>query len=355
MPTDFSFLGANVNESTAMPKEFYTDPAVFETEKKTVLSKGWIAVARADQLPNPGDYITCDFFDSNIIVVRDKTGAINAFSNTCLHRASRIVSGSGHCQNFLVCPYHKWSYELDGKLHAASSMDQAIAFDRTDKRLPQVCVEQWQGWVFVNSDPNAQALAPGLTELSDLLDQWNVADMKHVGTLHYDSPWNWKVMVDNFMESYHHMGIHPETLNSAYPFSGTHRERGNENYTLLENPSIDAATVPPFWVIDVFPSTMFALVRNADAPMLAWWQMTIKSHEYFDLDIQVMLPREVADNEDAVHGALTSLDQIHREDIPACTNVWKGLQNPLYTAGRLSHLEECLWDFYSYLQRALNK
>ena len=355
MSHDFSFLGPSVNESTAMPKNLYTDPAVFQKEKESIFAKDWIAVARTDQIANPGDYITCDFFDNNIIVVRDKTGAINAFSNTCLHRASPIATGSGNFKNLLVCPYHKWTYELNGNLRGASNMDQAIAFDRTEMRLPHLRVEEWQGWVFINADQNASPLAPGLMKLSTSLDQWNVSSLKHVGTLHYDSPWNWKVMVDNFMESYHHPGAHPETLNRSYPAQGTHREKGNEHYTLLENPSIDETTIPPFWVIDIFPSTIFALVRNAGAPTLAWWQMTIRNYGYFDLDIHVMVSEQIADNEEAVQTAIASLDVIHQEDIPMCEGVWKGLHNPLYSAGRLSHLEGCLWDFHHYLKTGMKK
>ena len=143
---DFSFLGANVNESTGMPADLYTDPGMFEQESANIFMREWIAVARTRQIPNPGDYLTHSFFGLDIVIVRDKNNRINAFSNTCLHRAYPLANGVGHCKNVLVCPYHKWTYELDGALRGAPNMEQAKNFDKSNLRLPFLLVEEWQGW-----------------------------------------------------------------------------------------------------------------------------------------------------------------------------------------------------------------
>lgn len=352
MNVDFSFLGESVNESSAMPKELFTNPAIFELEKEKIFRDDWIAVARVDQLANPGDYLVYDFFGDSIIVAKDKGGNINAFSNVCIHRGCPIATGSGNKKNLFTCPYHKWTYELNGQLRGAPAMHTAVGFDRSDQRLPQLAVEIWQGWVFVNASKDPEPLAPQLTPLESRLKDWNVADMKIVFTMEFESPWNWKIMVENFMESYHHMGAHPDTLNSLFPYSGTFEEESNEHFSLLENPSIDEAA-PPFWVGIVFPDLLFALVRNPDAPSVTWFRMEIDSHDRFLLKIHNLMPEELAANEEVVEMSRATLQAIHLEDISMCEGVWKGVQSTLYEPGRLSELEACNWYFHRYLKSKL--
>jgi phenylpropionate dioxygenase-like ring-hydroxylating dioxygenase large terminal subunit len=348
---DFSFLGKSVNESTALPKQFFTDPDIFELEKQQLFRNDWVAVARIDQLSSPGDYITYDLAGDPIIVACDKTGNINAFSNVCLHRACAIAQGAGNQKNLFTCPYHKWTYELNGKLRGAPNMELASDFDR-NINLPALAVEIWQGWVFVHAGDDPKPLAPSLEEFNEKLAPWNVADLKTAGVLTFDSPWNWKVLLENFMESYHHMGVHRMSLNGIYPHSGTYPEETVGNYTLLENPSIDESISPPFWVGLVYPSMMFAMTRKPDSPVIGWYQMNIKSVERFELKIHVLVPQKMIDDGTA-NESLAAFDHIHREDIPMCDAVWRGLHSSQYTPGRLSFLEGCIYQFHSYLRDKL--
>ncbi len=353
MISGFSFLGKDVNNSGTLPAHWYTDGAVFDAERRLIFLREWVAVARVDQLPNPGDFLNLNYFGIDLVLTRDRAGEIHALSNTCLHRAFPLTQGQGNC-SALVCPYHKWSYGLDGQLRGAPNLEQAQGFDVTEKQLPSLAVELWQGWIFVNADKAAAPLAPRLAPVAELLSPWGLDDFRHVGSLPYPSAWNWKVMVDNFMESYHHMGAHPESLNGVYPAAGTYRLTGSDAFTVLENPSIDEALAAPFWVINIFPCTMFVLIRSSENPVLAWWQLKVRDHGNFDLEVHAMVPADHAADTDAVQQTLTALDAIHQEDIPMCEGVWKGLHDPLYQAnGRLSHLEGCLWDFYRYLQKSL--
>jgi phenylpropionate dioxygenase-like ring-hydroxylating dioxygenase large terminal subunit len=352
MTIDFSFHGPSVNESSALPKHFFTDPKIYDLEKDKVFRSDWVAVARVDQLINPGDYLTYDFFGDPIILACNKQGQINAFSNVCLHRACPIASGTGNTKTLFTCPYHKWTYDLEGRFRGAPDMEQAVNFNR-DMRLPSLKVELWQGWVFVNASKNPEPLAPTISELEAKLAPWNVASLKTVGVLKYDSPWNWKVLLENFVESYHHMGPHNETLNPIYPHSGTYAEETNGNYTLLENPTIDKTLSPSFWVGLVFPSMMFAMIRQPNAPIIAWYQMITKSVDQFELNIHVLAPQTLIDS-GHTEETLATYQMIHGEDIPICDSVWQGLQSTQYTPGRLSHLEGCIWYFHEYLQRKLS-
>ena len=230
-------------------------------------------------------------------------------------------------------------------------MGQAEDFD-TDISLPALSVEVWNGWVFVNAAAQPEPLAPTLSELDAHLAPYQPGELKTAGVLHYHSPWNWKVLVENFMESYHHMGPHSETLNPIYPHNSTYPMNCNGNYTLLENPSVDESASASFWVGLVFQLTMFAISRYDTTPILGWYQMQIHSVDSFDLNIHVLTPQSMIDDGSA-QGAVDMYGVVHGEDIPVCEGVWKGVQSSYYEPGRLSHLEGCIWDFHAYLKKKL--
>jgi phenylpropionate dioxygenase-like ring-hydroxylating dioxygenase large terminal subunit len=350
---DFGPLGSNANQSSTLPRTLFTDPDVFEHEKEAIFRRQWLAIARSAELAEPGDYLTYELLGDPIIVVRDADGTLNAFSSVCLHRACPIADGQGNASNgIFTCPYHRWTYTLDGRLKGTPLMDQAEGFDKSTMRLPQIAVEEWLGWIFINADADAAALAPQLTNLEALMAPFDVADMVCHDTLEFDSHWNWKIMVENFMESYHHIGGHPETLNPAFPAAGTHAVELDGAFSLLENPAKDETENGPFWVTCVFPSTLIALVRG-NSPNVAWYQMDIDSYDRFQLKIHLLAAPELAASEEYRETARATLTAIHLEDIPLCEGVWKGVNSRFHRAGRLSHLEAANWTFYNYLRDQL--
>lgn len=341
----------SVQKAFSLPARQYTSATVYEQEVEKIFRYEWFAAGRFDQFANTGDYLIIDHFGDEIIVVRDTSGDLNAFSNICLHRGCPLLEGSGNLgANHISCPYHKWAYELDGRLRGAPLMEQADGFIASSEKLPAVALEQWQGWIFLNINADAPPLAPQLSELSEKLSAYAFDQFQLVETLHFDSPWNWKIMVENFMESYHHMGAHPETLNQAFPAQGTFGEAVNGNYLLLENPSIDEATIPPFWAGCILPAGLFALFRSPDSPYAVWYQLDIDSPDHFELKIHVLVPPAMAKQAEAVEEIVAGITAVHLEDIPVCEGVWKGVNSRFYQPGRLSHLEECLWQFYRYLE-----
>jgi len=340
----------SVQTASTLPAEQYTSEKVFEDEVERLFRREWFPVARVDQLPNVGDYLVHDLFGDEIVLMRDQTGNLNAFSNICLHRGCPILAGAGNVEgNHISCPYHKWAYELDGRLRGAPLMEQAEGFITSSNKLQPLALEAWQGWIFLNIDPAAKPLAPRLVELDEKLSSYGFADLRHVKTVTFASPWNWKIMVENFLESYHHMGTHPETLNQAFPAQGTYGEKVRGNYLLLENPSIDPDEIPPFWAGCILPATLFALIRSDNIPYAVWYQLDIKGRGLFELKIHILVHQSIAENVDAIEAITASTTAIHLEDIPMCEGVWKGVNSHFYKPGRLSHLEECLWQFYRYL------
>ena len=150
------------------------------------------------------------------MITRDDTGRIRALSNVCLHRAMPLVDGAG-TGRWMVCPYHQWSYGLDGGLHTAPMMDGAVDFDTAGCRLPALPAEVWEGFVFVSLAEAPEPLAGQLEPVRGRIENYRLGDMAIAHTLEFDSPWNWKLLVENFMEAYHHIGPHRDTFQVSNP------------------------------------------------------------------------------------------------------------------------------------------
>lgn len=342
----------SVQRAYSLPGQQYTSTEAFEKEVEEIFRRDWFPVARYNQLANVGDYLVVNHFGDEIVVVRNASSELSAFSNICLHRGCPLLKGAGNLgANHISCPYHKWAYELDGRLRGAPLMDQAEDFIATSEQLPTVALEEWQGWIFLNLDPAAEPLAPQLAELHKKLSPFDFDQFQLVETLHFDSPWNWKILVENFMESYHHMGAHPQTLNEAFPAQGTYGEPQQGHYLLLENPSVDETAIPPFWAGCILPTGLFALFRDPESPYAVWYELDIDGPAHFELKVHVLVPPAVAEIDEAVQEIVAGITAIHMEDIPVCEGVWKGVNSRFYQPGRLSHLEECLWQFYRYLEQ----
>ena len=139
-----------------LPAACYRDPEFLELEREHVLRPGWHAIARWDDLPNPGDYASVDICGEPLLLVRDDAGTLRVFSRVCRHRAHTVVEGTGNATCF-TCPYHRWTYGLDGVLRAAPLMDGAVNADNCG--LPELRTEAWLGFVLVTLDPDAESIS----------------------------------------------------------------------------------------------------------------------------------------------------------------------------------------------------
>lgn len=198
----------DVNRSRILPPVLYTSDEFYEFEKTAVFAHDWLCVGRSSRIPNPGDYYSITIVDEPLIVVRTKDGAVRVLSAVCRHRAMVVAEGSGNCTKF-TCPYHLWTYALDGRLLGAPAMEQAEDFHKSEYRLPQLQVEEWQGFIFANFDSEAPPLAPTVTKVNEYAQSF---DLEHAVSppteLLDDLPWNWKVMFENFNDAYHANRLH---------------------------------------------------------------------------------------------------------------------------------------------------
>ncbi len=195
---------ADPAHSYTLPARFYTDESVFELEKEAIFYKSWWYAGHVSQLQNTGDYLTTEIHEQEVFVVRDREGQLRAFYNVCQHRGHQLVSGSGHA-NLIVCPYHAWSYDLDGQLKGARNTDSMEGFKKCDFALKPVQVELFCGLVMINLDPNAAPLTQMAAGLEDEIRQYcpSVDNLVFAQRDTYTVDCNWKVMIDNFLECYH--------------------------------------------------------------------------------------------------------------------------------------------------------
>lgn len=332
----------------ALPRQAFADPAVFEAEQARVFHTGWLPVARESALVEPGAYRSVDLAGVPLVVTRDAGGQIHVLSRVCRHRGMPVVEGSGVAKA-LTCPYHLWRYGLDGRLAAAPGMERSDAFDRDQCALPAIATAHWGGWIFANLDGQAPPLAPQVAPLAQRLAAIDPASLVTADIVSLESPWNWKLMVENFLESYHHIGPHAGTLQQSNPGLGTYEGLGGDLFTVLENPPADDAH-GPFVVAAIFPLTLMFFTEGPE-PLGVWYELEAITHQGFRLNIHLLARPEFAASPEMTAYYREQVMAIHAEDIPACEGAQQGVTSLLYAPGPLSHLEACLWRFHRFLKR----
>jgi choline monooxygenase len=201
----------------SLPGTAYTDPVLYEQELTEVFERAWILVGHTSELAEPGDYVTANVGREPVLVVRDHDGRLRAMSNVCRHRASTILEGTGRTRSVMRCPYHAWTYELDGQLAAAPSGQGFACLDRDQVSLPQFRVGVAGGLVFCCIDPDQMPLDDMLGPVGPYLEWLNVAGLT-VHREHQQARWtedfdeNWKVLADNYLEDYHVPVAHPSLV-----------------------------------------------------------------------------------------------------------------------------------------------
>jgi phenylpropionate dioxygenase-like ring-hydroxylating dioxygenase large terminal subunit len=194
----------------SLDARYYTDPAVYEREKEAVFYRTWQFAGHEADIPRTGDYFTFSICGQDLFCIRDKQGAVRCYYNVCQHRAHGLLTGTGNKRR-VVCPYHAWSYDLDGKLKSAPNAEATPGFDFDEVCLTEVRVEMFVGFIFVNMDAGAAPMDdwfPGVREeLADFVPQ--IRDLKLMTWTTVDEDCNWKVSVENYSECYHCELNHP--------------------------------------------------------------------------------------------------------------------------------------------------
>lgn len=377
--------------ATTLPAQAYTSEEFFAWEVEHVMRAGWQCVAHVSQISAPGDFLNLDLLGEPLIVVRGKDGEVRALSRVCPHRSMDIMpegfgydghgpaearngqAGCGHTRLFL-CPYHAWTFEIDGRLKACPEMHEAEGFCRDEFFLKPFRAEIWRGFVFVNLDGNAPPLAEGLGEMAADLESFQLDRLKLVIAREWDCPFNWKVLVENFMESYHHLGIHNKTLQPMMPARDTWTERERRHYVRSHLPYKEtvreayrefeekgdfSGALPPLpnlsgaqkseWGLFLIHPT-FLLATAPDR--VIWYRLQPLGPDRLKLLTTTLIAPEVMalPNYEQLHAKTAEqLTTFHLEDMEVCTAVQRGFYASGWQPGRLSHLEMPVWLFHRFL------
>lgn len=203
-----------VESGRTLPRDWYLDKDVYEAERDAIFKKSWQYVAHVSELTQPGDFVVAPVGDFTVLVTRGRDGELRAFHNTCQHRGHELATCSSGNTKLFQCPYHAWSYGLDGKLVNAPHMRDTPGFDVSSIQLKQLKVDMWECFVFVNCDENAVSLAEWLGPLAAQAAAMGIdySALKKYRRIEYDVAANWKIVVENSLECYHCHVAHPELV-----------------------------------------------------------------------------------------------------------------------------------------------
>jgi len=361
---------SDVSSATTLPAELYTSADVAAFERQELFAHEWLCVGREDRIPETGDWFTVTLGDEPVIVTRDKDGAVRALSAVCQHRAMQVCDGSGNTRTF-KCPYHHWTYALDGRLLGAPAMERTVDFDKSEFGLPQLAVETWQGFVFVNFDADAPSLAPTLARYEPYLAHYHLDEAVCPGTFTLrDLPWNWKVMFENFNDGYHanrlhqfvqdfcpsHMSSFPEPWDDAsnviFRTGGyTHIDGGFNatHHTIMpvfpdltdeERTRSTFALVPPSLCFGTAPDQCFFFLVRPTGP------------ETIDVEIGYIFHRSATEDplfEHKLKLTDVGVQVFVEQDQDATTKVQRGLRSRFAPRGRYSWQEESHVQFNRWL------
>lgn len=348
-----------LNQAALLPASFYADARSHAFDVEKLFMRHWLPVAHVSELAEPGSYLSREMFGEPILLTCDKEGTIHAFSNVCRHRNRVIVDGKGVCKGTLTCPYHGWSYGLDGSLKGAPFMQQAENFDKLDYHLPRLGLDIWQGFVFINFDVEAPLLSPQLKTLDKVLDPLKMAEMACMDFDRYQAPWNWKATLDNFTEAYHQPTIHAG-IDPLVPGRTAVYDDVDGPYNLFWIPAAPGASFQPVLpemqdaifdglvVVNVFP--LFHLLIDPSAIM--WLDWDIRGVNDHDLIWCMLVPNASTqiDDFDAKKQELYGyVKQVWDEDVFACAGVAKGASSRFTAQGRLCPQEKSLYQLHNWL------
>jgi carnitine monooxygenase subunit len=346
-----------------LPGWVYSDPAYFAIEMERVIRPSWQFVCHVSDIPASGDYRTINLLGESIVAIRGDDGKIRAFANVCRHRAMRLVEGAGGCTKKLICPYHAWTYDTDGRLIGVPMRRDYPALDMANTGLFPVDIEVWQGFVFIRlRDDGGPSVAAMMAPAEDAIAPYRFADMTPVGT-----PWsrpravNWKNVGDNYSDNLHipvaHDGLTRifgksyaiEALGWVDKMSGRIVEKASANFweRFYQAHVPRVAHLPDeaqkLWLyFKLWPNIAFDIY--ADQMDVMHWVPTGPG----TCELRVMA-YALPDDRRAMRLARYANERINRvvnrEDTWLIEGVQQGMASQCFTAGPLAQSEVCLRSF----------
>ncbi|HVT15339.1 MAG TPA: aromatic ring-hydroxylating dioxygenase subunit alpha [Thermoanaerobaculia bacterium] len=351
-------------------REYFRSEEIFGAERERIFRRSWLVAGHGSRIEGRGSYFLFELDRESVVVLRDHEGVLRAFHNLCRHRGSRLCQEeAGTLGRAIQCPYHAWTYGLDGTLRAAPNMNEVAGFERADYPLLPAAVESWEGLLFVSLAARPAPLAEALAGLAGRFADWRLAELRPVHHESYEVEANWKLFFHNFSECYHCPTVHPQ-LNRLTPY------RNSEN-DLQEGPVLGGPMrltdpegsmtmhggrcAPPLpglskeergrvWYYTLFPSAFvsfhpdYVLLHRLQP--LAVGRTRIVCEWFFH-------PEAIAAPGFDPRPAIEFWDLTNRQDWELCANAYKGVISDAWQPGPYSELESQLAAFDRQYLRAL--
>jgi Rieske 2Fe-2S family protein len=363
-----------------LPSDWYYRDDVYALEKERIFCREWLCVAREEELPAAGDFRILDVVGESIILVRNRQGALRAFYNVCRHRGSRLcrtddskpvgmaVHGGVIGARSILCPYHQWSYDLDGHLVAAPHMSDAAGFDKSAISLYPVGVECWGGFIFLNLTPaEARPFGAQLGEIPQRTERYPFASLRIGHSITYRVAANWKAICENYNECYHCGGVHPELCSvvpafreaggagldwvrgvphregaNTFTYSGTTSRRAFPALNQDERERHKGEVIYPNLFVSLARDHVVAFILQPRSPV----RTDILCHFLFE-------PREIEKPDFNPGDAVEFWDITNRQDWSICESVQRGISSRVHQHGYYAPMEDYSLDIRRYVKERL--
>ena len=330
----------NPSRTFSLNAKAYTDPRWYNVDLQEIIARTWQWVCHVEKVRNPGDYIAVEVAGKPIAVVRDREGKLRAFWNVCKHRAHHLLEGSGNSTR-IMCPYHAWTYRLDGQLVRAPHSETLEDFNAKDICLDQVQVEEFCGFIYVNLDGKAESLSKLSGDLETEIRHWapDIEQLTFGKRLTYEIKSNWKNVVDNFLECYHCPTAHKDFCTlvdmdtykvTTYGIYSSHMaDAGKSSNSAYDTSNAKVQTHAVWWLwpntcLMRYPGRSSMIVLNI---IPAGPDLTYETYDFY---------LETPEPDAAEIEAIRYIDEVlQTEDIALVESVQRGMNTPAFTQGRI--------------------
>lgn len=354
-----------------LPGKYYTSEVIYQEEMEKIFYQRWLMVGREEKIPNAGDYFLYNIGNESIIITRDTKNNIHTHLNVCRHRGTRMcMEEKGHFnKNMIQCPYHAWSYNLQGELKGAPFMGDLKNFDKKDHPLHSVHLHLWEGFIFINLSEKPVPFEKEFEPLIGRWDNWQLSKLKTAKVIEYNLNCNWKLILQNYQECYHCPGVHP-LLCELTPFRSASHDcmqggiiggymtlnKNKKSMTMdgksAAPPLVNGDDLGRIYYYSIYPNVLFTphpdfVLFHVITPkgpgkvqLLCHWLFhpdTIKNKKY----------------KKSIQSAVKFWDTTNRQDWQVCEQMQLGVGSRKFTKGYYSGMEDMLAEIDNETLRSL--
>ena len=355
-----------------LPARAYVDAQWFDDEMNHVFAAMWLAAGRAEELEGAGAFIRRDVAGASVLIVRGTDGTIRAFHNVCRHRGTMLCTEDhGTLKGAIQCPYHAWTYGLDGRLLSAPQMDEVEDFDRSEYPLRTVACDEWDGHIFINLSDSPAPLSAQLGDLPSRFAPWSMGELRLGHRIEYDIATNWKLVVQNYNECLHCPVIHP-LLNRMHHYLGAENVPSGDTYcggamgfkdgveTLSSDGKRRRDVLPGLRGRDrelvnyfaIYPNLLLTLHPDYMTTITIWPQDHGRTKLIAEWHFH---PDQIAAPDFVFEDAVDFWDRTNREDWSISEQSYLGIRSRGYAPGPYSEREQQLWEFDRFILGKLQR